>query len=267
MGRRRCAGPQRRARHRVRVVEREHPDSHGRRREAAGRTVELHGRPRFMARTFVVFNAAQVDGHTPALIVRDTVEQIDTAEQFLATIGAHVEHRNEGRAYYSPAHDLIVLPPRNTFTDTAAYYATSAHDPFTGPAMRSVSPVISPADTARTPTPSKNSSPNSPPRSPARSSASPPPHGRTTPSTWPTGSTCSVPTRKHSTRSPGKPKPQPTCSPVSPATTTPRTTTTTNRTTSSGYWPWPWREGAARCRVSNPGLLRRRPTPCRDQDS
>ena len=93
-----------------------------------GGTVELHGRPRFMARTFVVFNAAQVDGHEPAPMVRDTVEQIDTAEQFFATIGADVEHRNEGRAYYSPGRDLIVLPPRHTFTDTAAYYATSCHE-------------------------------------------------------------------------------------------------------------------------------------------
>lgn len=93
-----------------------------------GGTVDLHGRPRFVARTFVVFNAAQVDGHEPALIVRDTVEQIDTAEQFFATVGANVEHRNEGRAYYSPARDLIVLPPRDTFTDAPAYYATAAHE-------------------------------------------------------------------------------------------------------------------------------------------
>ena len=55
-----------------------------------------------MALKFVVFNAAQVDGHEPAPIVRDTVEQIDTAEQFFATIGAHVEHRNEGRATTPP---------------------------------------------------------------------------------------------------------------------------------------------------------------------
>jgi antirestriction protein ArdC len=91
-------------------------------------TVELSGRPRFMARTFIVFNAAQVDGHTPAIVERDSIEQIDIAEQFFATVGAHVEHRNEGRAYYSPTHDLIVLLPRNTFTDAPAYYATSAHE-------------------------------------------------------------------------------------------------------------------------------------------
>lgn len=93
-----------------------------------GGTVELHGRPRFTARTFVVFNAAQVDGYTATPNVRDSVEQIDTAEQFFATIGADVEHRNEGRAYYSPARDLIVLPPRDTFIDAPAYYATTAHE-------------------------------------------------------------------------------------------------------------------------------------------
>ena len=93
-----------------------------------GGSVELHGRARFMARTFVVFNTAQVDGHQPAPGVRDSVEQIDTAEQFFQMVGADVEHRTEGRAYYSPARDLIVLPPRHTFTDAAAYYATTAHE-------------------------------------------------------------------------------------------------------------------------------------------
>ena len=94
----------------------------------SGGMVELHGRPRFMARTFVVFNAAQVDGHEPAPVMCDSVEQIDTAQQFFAAIGADVEHRNEGRAYYSPTRDLIVLPPRDSFTDAPAYYATSAHE-------------------------------------------------------------------------------------------------------------------------------------------
>ncbi len=86
------------------------------------------GRTRIMARTFTVFNAAQVDGHTPTALERDTPTQIDTAERFFAAIGANVEHRNEGSAYYSPTRDLIVLPPLHTFTDSTAYYATTAHE-------------------------------------------------------------------------------------------------------------------------------------------
>ena len=80
------------------------------------------------ARAFVVFNAEQVDGYEPAPPTRNTEVQIAAADAFLARVGATVEHRSEGRAYYQPAADLIVLPPFETFTDAHAYYATSAHE-------------------------------------------------------------------------------------------------------------------------------------------
>src|SRR4051794_10973329 len=93
-----------------------------------GELVELVSHPRFRARAFVVFNAAQVDGYEPAPSTRNTEAQIAAADAFLARVGATVEHRCEGRAYYQPAADLIVLPPFETFTDAHAYYATSAHE-------------------------------------------------------------------------------------------------------------------------------------------
>lgn len=96
--------------------------------DETGDPVELVSFPRFRARAFTVFNAAQVDGYTPAPVVLNTDEQITHADAVLARVGAHVEHRCEGRAYYSPARDLIVLPAFETFTDASAYYATSAHE-------------------------------------------------------------------------------------------------------------------------------------------
>lgn len=96
--------------------------------EETGEQVD-DGRRRFVARGFTVFHCSQVDGYTPKLTGRDSPAQIETAERFFAWIGAAVEHRSEGRAYYSPAQDLIVLPPFATFIDASGYYATRAHDP------------------------------------------------------------------------------------------------------------------------------------------
>lgn len=98
------------------------------RREQDETTEEEGTRTRFIANRFVVFNAGQVEDYTPRIAQRDTVEQIERAEQFFATVGATVEHRPEGRAYYRPSEDLIVLPPFETFTDAPSYYATSAHE-------------------------------------------------------------------------------------------------------------------------------------------
>jgi antirestriction protein ArdC len=75
-----------------------------------------------------VFNAAQVDGYEPPPVMLNTDEQITEADAFFSRVGAPVEHRHEGRAYYQPSADRIVLPPFETFTDAHAYYATSAHE-------------------------------------------------------------------------------------------------------------------------------------------
>ena len=96
--------------------------------DETGDPVELVGFPRFRAWAFIVFNAAQVDGYEPTPPTRNSDAQLTEADAFFSRVGAVVEHRHEGRAYYSPAEDLIVLPPFETFTDAPAYYATSAHE-------------------------------------------------------------------------------------------------------------------------------------------
>ena len=93
-----------------------------------GDTVTVVANRRGFARRFVVFNAAQVDGYVPKVAQRDTFDQIEGAERFFSAVGARVEHRNEGRAYYRPGDDLIVLPPFATFEDAGSYYGTSAHE-------------------------------------------------------------------------------------------------------------------------------------------
>ena len=82
----------------------------------------------FFPRTFVVFNAAQVDDYSATPSLRNSPQQLVTADTFFANVDANVEHRNLGRAFYSPDRDLIVLPQFDSFVDTASYYATSAHE-------------------------------------------------------------------------------------------------------------------------------------------
>jgi antirestriction protein ArdC len=85
-------------------------------------------RPRVFANSFTLFNAAQVDGYVPTVPLLDSQEQVERVEAFFAAVGAHVEHRTEGRAYYKRSQDLIVLPPFAHFHDGSSYYATSAHE-------------------------------------------------------------------------------------------------------------------------------------------
>lgn len=49
------------------------------------------------------------------------------AEAFLVSTGAVIRH-GEGRAYYRPATDSIMLPDFETFTTAASYYATALHE-------------------------------------------------------------------------------------------------------------------------------------------
>lgn len=96
--------------------------------EKTGEDVTLTGETKFRARTFVVFNAGHVNGYTPKDQSSNAPDPIETAEAFFAGVGADVEHRAGGRAYYSPAQDLIVLPPFSAFSDAGDCYATRAHE-------------------------------------------------------------------------------------------------------------------------------------------
>lgn len=78
---------------------------------------------------FTVFNSAQVDGWegNPDNI-RNADERIADADEFMKATGATIDHSDEGRAYYRPSTDSIMLPHFESFENGEAYYATAAHE-------------------------------------------------------------------------------------------------------------------------------------------
>jgi antirestriction protein ArdC len=79
-------------------------------------------------RGYSVFNAAQIDGYTAKPDADASIEQrIENAEQFFAGINARVVHLGN-RAFYSPADDMITLPPFTAFFTPMDYYSTRAYE-------------------------------------------------------------------------------------------------------------------------------------------
>jgi antirestriction protein ArdC len=87
-----------------------------------------HGRPRFMARGYSVFNAAQVDGlDQPAQPVLPECERIAHAERFFSN--TRIPIRTEGdQACYVPSLDVVRMPPFARFRSAEAFYATLGHE-------------------------------------------------------------------------------------------------------------------------------------------
>lgn len=83
-----------------------------------------------LMRSFVVFNASQIDG-LPAHLTQPAAppswDPLDAAERLLAGSGATIHHKGT-RAYYHPPLDFIVLPPRTSFPGAPAYYSTGLHE-------------------------------------------------------------------------------------------------------------------------------------------
>lgn len=82
-------------------------------------------------KSFTVFNVAQCDGLPVSLETprapKHQESRDEDAEAFLASTGA-VIHHGEGRAYYRPSTDTIMLPEFETFSGAGAYYATAFHE-------------------------------------------------------------------------------------------------------------------------------------------
>lgn len=86
------------------------------------------GRLAFMARSYSVFNADQVEGWTaPAVPQLSEAERIANAESFFAAVPAQVEHGGNS-AYYMPALDRVQMVPFGQFKRATDYYATLAHE-------------------------------------------------------------------------------------------------------------------------------------------
>jgi len=84
-----------------------------------------------LLKSFTVFNEAQVDDLPPTLTWPEAPERVFTpceaAEALLQASGADIRHGG-ARAFYSPTHDFIQMPPRDTFHSEVGYYNTALHE-------------------------------------------------------------------------------------------------------------------------------------------
>ena len=85
-------------------------------------------RLRFVARGYLVFNAAQVDGYeAPTALTLPPAVRIGRAEEFFSNVGVEVRHGGS-RAYFQPSTDHIQMPPFGAFREATGYYATLGHE-------------------------------------------------------------------------------------------------------------------------------------------
>jgi len=81
---------------------------------------------------YTVFNVEQID-NLPTHYYAQPVDplplsqRIENADRFLSNTAATIHHGGN-RAFYSPAHDTIQLPPFEAFKDKESYYATALHE-------------------------------------------------------------------------------------------------------------------------------------------
>lgn len=84
-----------------------------------------------LMRTFVVFNAAQIDGLPPELLPDPTAmpewTPWESAELLLDASGAAISYGGS-KAFYAPGQDRIQMPPRSAFAEGDAFYATALHE-------------------------------------------------------------------------------------------------------------------------------------------
>ncbi len=87
-----------------------------------------HGRPRFFARGYYVFNEAQVDGQIPREPPRlPECERIARADAFFAALGIPIVMEGS-EACYRPYIDTIFMPPFDRFVDAASFYSCLGHE-------------------------------------------------------------------------------------------------------------------------------------------
>lgn len=97
---------------------------------AAGEDVERALR---FLKHFTVFNVEQIDdlpekyyARTEEPVVTEQ-ERLEIADLFFANTQAKIQHGGN-RAFYSPTHDKVQMPPFEAFKDSESYYATLAHE-------------------------------------------------------------------------------------------------------------------------------------------
>ena len=82
-------------------------------------------------KAYTVFNVQQID-NLPAHFTATAepphpVGRIEHAEAFFAATGITIHHGGN-KAFYSPSRDIVQIPPRESFRDSASHAATVAHE-------------------------------------------------------------------------------------------------------------------------------------------
>lgn len=80
------------------------------------------------SKTFMVWNASQIDGLEPWK--RPVIDWVpsERAEALLQASGAWIEYREGNAAFYSPASDRVILPLRDQFKNPEFLAACSLHE-------------------------------------------------------------------------------------------------------------------------------------------
>lgn len=83
-------------------------------------------------KSYVVFNAEQVDGLPPRFYALqqpalEPAARIGRAEEFVAASGANIREGGH-QAFYSMSEDRVQMPPFEAFSEPEAYYATLSHE-------------------------------------------------------------------------------------------------------------------------------------------
>jgi antirestriction protein ArdC len=81
---------------------------------------------------YTVFNVEQVDAlpahyYAQALNPLPLEKRVESADRFMTATGATITHGGNS-AFYSPARDMVQMPPFATFRDAESYYATALHE-------------------------------------------------------------------------------------------------------------------------------------------
>ena len=81
-----------------------------------------------LARTYSVFNVAQVDNPPPLEItIRPEIERHADCDRIITDTGAEISYGGD-RAAYSPSQDKIILPAPKQFESRDAFYGTAFHE-------------------------------------------------------------------------------------------------------------------------------------------
>lgn len=102
--------------------------------------LDENGKPRMATHWFLryyqVYNIEDVEGMKPKYVFskgpvanNTPKEKIDKAiAEYLARSGVTLRHYEQGRSYYKPSADEIILPHMNQFFNAESYYATLFHE-------------------------------------------------------------------------------------------------------------------------------------------